>query len=230
MDATDQPGLARHQGDVTGAPVRVLIVDDHDVLADGWQHVIDAEADMVTVGVAGTMEQARELMPAAEPDVILLGHALPDGDGVAVMPELRQLRPGVRIVILTADTSEDVLVAALEHGAAGFVPKTRSLGEVTSAVRAAAAGEAVISPELLARLLPRLRRHDNPARSGLTAREHEVLVLLSGGLTNAAIARHLSLSVHTVRSHVADLSHKLGAHSKLEALAVAVRHGLLPEV
>jgi len=123
-----------------------------------------------------------------------------------------------------------VLVQAIEAGASGFVSKTRSLDEVTSAVRAAASGEALISPEMLARLLPRLGRAGTAARpQELTEREREVLVLLADGLTNAAIAERLVVSVHTVRNHIANLSAKLGAHSKLEALSIAVREGLLPD-
>jgi DNA-binding NarL/FixJ family response regulator len=99
---------------------------------------------------------------------------------------------------------------------------------VTQAVRAAAAGESVISPEMLARLLPRLRATEPQPHDSLTEREREVLTLLAEGLSNAAIADRLVVSVHTVRNHVANLSAKLGAHSKLEALAIAVREGLLP--
>ena len=115
-------------------------------------------------------------------------------------------------------------------GAAGFVSKTRGLSEVTAAVRAAASGESVISPEMLARLLPRLQRGGSANRSELTEREREVLSLLADGLSNAAIADKLTVSVHTVRNHISNLSAKLGAHSKLEALSIAVRDGLLPDL
>ena len=162
---------------------------------------------------------------------LLLDHRLPDGDGVSAIGELLAIRPSVRIVVLTASAADHVLVAAIEAGAAGFVSKTRSLQEVTSAVRAAAAGEAVISPEMLARLLPRLHRGGGTAPHGeLTEREREVLSLLADGMSNAAIAGSLSVSVHTVRNHIANLSAKLGAHSKLEALSIAVRDGLLPDL
>jgi two-component system response regulator DevR len=101
---------------------------------------------------------------------------------------------------------------------------------VTSAVRAAASGEAVISPEMLARLLPRLHRGRGAVQPALTEREREVLALVAEGRTNAAIAEELTVSVHTIRNHVANLSAKLGATSKLEALAIAVRDGLLPDL
>ena len=164
------------------------------------------------------------------PDVLLLDHRLPDGDGVSAIPRLRELRPSMTVVVLTASTAEHVMVAAIEAGVAGFVSKTRGLGELTAAVRAAAAGEAVVSPEMLSRLLPRLQRgRTGVAQVSLTEREREVLALVAEGLTNAAIAERLTVSVHTVRNHVANLSAKLGARSKLEALAIAVREGLLPD-
>lgn len=211
-------------------PIRVLIVDDHEVFATSLALVLDAERDLDAVGVAGTIQRARQLITTSRPDVVLLDHRLPDGDGVSSIGELRALRPAVRVVVLTASAADHVLIAAIEAGASGFVSKTRSLGEVTSAVRAAATGEAVISPEMLSRLLPRLSRGSTGAHQDLTEREREVLGLLAGGMTNAAIAERLVVSVHTVRNHVANLSAKLGAHSKLEALSIAVRDGLLPDV
>jgi DNA-binding NarL/FixJ family response regulator len=210
------------------SPVRVLIVDDHEVLAASLAMVLEAEPDLKSVGVAGTLEKARSMVVSTTPDVILLDHRLPDGDGVAAIGELRRLRPSAQVVVLTASAADHVLVAAIEAGASGFVSKTRSLDELTSAVRAAATGEAVISPEMLARLLPRLQRSGRARHNDLTEREREVLGLLADGLSNAAIAEQLFVSVHTVRNHIANLSAKLGAHSKLEALSIAVRDGLLP--
>ena len=209
--------------------MRVLIVDDHEVLASSLAHALDVEPDIVAVGVAGTLERAAAMIPTTAPDVLLLDHRLPDGDGVAEVGRLRALRPSMAVIILTASAAEHVMVSAIEAGVSGFLSKTRSLAEVTSAVRAAAAGEAVISPEMLARLLPRINRTGQAGRYTLTEREREVLGLVSEGLTNAAIADRLVVSVHTVRNHVANLSAKLGARSKLEALSIAVREGLLPD-
>jgi DNA-binding NarL/FixJ family response regulator len=217
-----------HGSDVPAEPVRVLIVDDHEVLAASLAQVLDHEPDLAVVGSAGTLEKARSLLATTAPDVVLLDHRLPDGDGVEAIPALLALRPEASIVVLTATTADHVLVAAIEGGASGFVSKTRGLDEVTNAVRAAAAGESVISPEMLARLLPRLHKREAEPRDTLTDREREVLHLLAEGLSNAAIADRLFVSVHTVRNHVANLSNKLGAHSKLEALSIAVREGLLP--
>ena len=159
-------------------PIRVMIVDDHEVMAASLARVLDDEPDLVCVGLASSLAQARARVPAAAPD------------------------------------------------AAGFLSKTRSLAEVTSAVRAAAQGEASISSEMLARLLPRLTRVSAPVPT-LTRREDEVLARLAQGMSNAAIASELTVSVNTVRNHVSNLSAKLGAHSKLEAMSIAIQRGLL---
>src|SRR5262249_14798065 len=127
-----------------------------------------------------------------------------------------------------ANTSEGLLLAAVEAGAAGFVTKSGSIDEVTAAIRAAAAGEAVVAPAMLSRLLRRVVRNEHGIGADLTTREREILGLLAEGVSNAAIADRLPVSVYTVRNHVANLSTKLGAHSKLEALSIAVREGLLP--
>ena len=206
---------------------RLLIVDDHEVLAMSLGHVLDAEPDLHTVGAARSLAEARTLLPQVLPDVVLMDHRLPDGDGVAAIAELRDLRPSTQYVVLTASTADQVLVSAIDAGASGFLSKSRSLDEVRSAVRAAHGGEAVISPEMLARLLPRLNRNRNGANVDLTERELDVLALVSEGLTNSEIAAQLVVSVHTVRNHVANLSSKLGAHSKLEALTIALREGII---
>jgi DNA-binding NarL/FixJ family response regulator len=206
---------------------RVLVVDDHEVLSGSLALVVDAEADMESVGVARDLAEARRRVADRQPDVILLDRRLPDGDGIEAIAELRTLSPDTKVVVLTASDTDQVLVQAIEAGASGFLSKSRGLGEVIGAVRAAAAGEAVISGEMLSRLLPKLTRSGGPTVE-LTPRELDVLELLAEGKSNAAIAQSLFVSVHTVRNHVANLSAKLGAHSKLEALSIAVRRGLLP--
>ena len=211
-------------------PIRVLIVDDHEMFAASLAVVLGAEPDLVVVGVAPSGKAAFDLVAATLPDVVLLDQRLPDEDGVHLIGPLLATRADLRVVMVTGAASEQVLVAAIEAGAAGFVDKTRSVGEVVAAVRAAAAGEAVITPSMLARLLPRLRRQERSGIPTLTDREREVLELLAQGHTNAEIADRMSVSVHTVRNHVANMSGKLGAHSKLEVLAIALRMGLLPGV
>lgn len=207
------------------APIRVLIVDDHEVLSDSLARVIDDEPDMIAVGQARNLAQARARVLTGTPDVMLLDRRLPDGDGVEAIPDLLSIRPSMNVVVLTATVADNVLLRAIEVGAAGFVSKTRGLDEVTSALRAAATGEAVISPGLLSRLLPQLARTERPEPT-LTRREQDVLGMIARGMSNAAMADEMTVSVNTVRNHIANLSAKLGAHSKLEALAIAVQKGL----
>ena len=207
--------------------MRVLIVDDHRMFADSLTHALESTPDVLVVGQASSLGEAHEQLAASAPDVVLLDHRLPDGDGVEAIATLRQLRPSARVVMLTATASDHVLVAAMEAGAAGFIAKTQPLDDVIAGIRAASQGESVVSSKLLARLLPRLHRTPGGSGTELTEREREILTLLARGLTNAEMAGELGLSVHTVRNHVANLSGKLGAHSKLEVLAIAVRRGLV---
>jgi len=207
--------------------VRVLIVDDHEMFASSLRLALSSETDLDVVGTAATLAQAKNLLVTLEPDVVLLDHLLPDGLGVDSITELRRLRPAVQIVVLTAAAEDSMLVMATEAGCAGFLLKTSPLEELVAAVRTAAAGEMLVSSELLARLLGRLRHDRSQPATDLTGREREILELIAEGLTNAAIAKRLFISVNTVRNHVQSLLAKLGAHSKLEALSVAVRDGLI---
>lgn len=207
--------------------IRVLVADDHEVLAESLTLALDAEPDLEVVGRAESLARTRELLRSTPPDVVLLDVRFSDGDGVAAIPDLLQLCPTAKIVVLTASTADHVLVAAIEAGASGYLSKSGGLKDVVGAVRSAAADEAVISPEMLARLLPRMRRRQEGASPELTEREREVLELVAQGLQNVAIAEQLHVSVHTVRNHIANLSAKLGAHSKLEALSIAIRTGLI---
>ena len=207
--------------------VRLLIVDDHDMFADSLRVALSAEPDLTVVGTAATLAQARSMVVSTAPDVVLLDHRLPDGFGVDSIAELKTLRPDAKIMVLTAVAEDSMLVTATEAGCAGFILKTSPLDELVTAVRTAAAGEIMVSTELLARLLNRLHhQHERPTHD-LTGREREILELIAEGLTNGAIAKRLYISVNTVRNHVQSVLTKLDAHSKLEALSIAIREGLI---
>ena len=206
---------------------RLLIVDDHDMFADSLRLALSAQRDFEVVGTAATLAQAKNLVATTAPDVVLLDHRLPDGLGVDSITDLKSIRPQANIVVLTAAAEDSMLVAATEAGCAGFILKTSPLDELVSAVRTAAAGEIMVSSDLLSRLLNRLHhQHDQPAND-LTSRELEILQLIAEGLTNGAIAQRLFISVNTVRNHVQSILTKLGAHSKLEALSIAIRDGII---
>jgi DNA-binding NarL/FixJ family response regulator len=156
-----------------------------------------------------------------------MDYELPDGDGASATERIKAETPEAQIVMVTSFDDEGILVRAIEAGASGFITKHKAIQEVAAAVRAAHAGEALISPSMLARLLPKLRQNPRGVGADLTAREVEVLKLLAAGVSNQQIAEELVLSLHTVRNHVQNVITKLGAHSKLEAVATAVREGLI---
>ncbi len=208
-------------------PISVVIADDHALFAESLTAVLDSEPDLRTVAVAATLEETARLLEETAPDVLLLDHRMPDGDGITAIPGLKQRSAATAVIVVTASNTDDHLLAAIDGGAAGFLSKTRGLADLTASVRAAANGEAVISTELLNRLLTRISRHGNLPSPTLTSREQQVMRLVAQGMTNAQIAGKLHVSVNTVRNHVANISSKLGAHSKLEALAIATRRGLV---
>lgn len=223
---TTEQTAAETDGRPSGV-TRLLIVDDHSMFADSLALALSAETDLTVVGTAPTLAKARAMIVSEAPDVVLLDHRLPDGLGVDSINDLKELRPAAKIVVLTAAAEDSMLVTATEAGCAGFILKTSPLDELVAAVRTAAAGEIMVSSDLLARLLNRLHhRYEQPAHD-LTAREREILGLISEGLTNGAIAKRLFISVNTVRNHVQNILAKLEAHSKLEALSIAIRDGLI---
>lgn len=206
---------------------RVVICDDHQLVAQGLSLLLQTQPDIEVVGVASTAQEAVELADSRRPQVILMDYALPDGDGVTATARLKARHPEVKVVMLTSYLDEDVLVAAIEAGCSGYVTKAKGADELTAAVRLAAEGEALVSADMLARLLPRLRRHQRGVGNDLTSRERQVLALLADGETKEAIARRLVLSPNTVRNHIQNVLVKLGVHSRLEAVATATREGLL---
>jgi DNA-binding NarL/FixJ family response regulator len=207
--------------------VSVLIVDDHLMFAESLARLLSDEAGIQVLGIAVSGSQAIALADRLQPQVVLVDYQLPEQDGVEITAQLKQRSPQTMVVMLTGSADDRVLLAAIEAGCSGFLTKDRAAVEVAAAVRAVAAGEALISPAMLARLLPKLNRTHRVAGSDLTDREREVLVLLSRGLTNKVIASELFLSVNTIRNYVQSILTKLGTHSKLEAVSMSVREGII---
>lgn len=212
---------------------RVLIVEDQRALAEALQIAIDAQPDLECVGVFGTVEDALPMVDAAGPDVVLMDIHLPGLDGIEGTKRVRAARPEARVLILTGDATPHLLAAAATAGAAGFLAKDGTLGDVLTAIRAPVAGKIIVEGASLAGLLERLgpRADENSRRqagsAGLTPRELEVLALMGDGLDPKAIARHLLVSLHTARGHVKNVMRKLDAHTQLEAVVAATRSGLL---
>jgi DNA-binding NarL/FixJ family response regulator len=197
------------------------------MFADGLARLLAEQEGIEVLGVATTGRELLDLAVRLHPEVALVDYQMPEQDGVAVTRELKRLRPEIMVVMLTGSTEDRVLLAAIEAGCSGFVTKDRAAADVVEAVRAAAVGEALISPALLSRLLSKLNRNQRSMGWDLTDREREILERLAKGHTNKVIAAELYLSVNTVRNYVQSTLSKLGAHSKLEAVAAAVREGII---
>jgi DNA-binding NarL/FixJ family response regulator len=212
---------------------RVLLVEDHPIVAEGLRLTLGHAGDIEVVGTATGVAEARELAARVHPDLVLLDHHLPDGSGVDAARAVRESAPSAVIVMLTADASDDAMIAAIEAGVSGHIVKSEGVAGIADSVRRAAAGEMLIPPTILTGLLARMqqrRQHEArraELRERLTARESEVLDRVSRALDNQAIADQLGISVATVRVHVQNVIEKLGAHSRLEAVILAQEYDLL---
>lgn len=208
--------------------VKVLIVDDHEVFAEGLSMIIDTAPDLDPIGVAHTAAEGLRLAAERRPDVVLLDHHLPDRSGADVTAELNALPGNVAVVILTSDASEEVLLAAFEAGAAGYLLKTKAAKHVLEAIRHAASGETLINAATLTRVLRRgTETGQIEERPHLSEREHEVLMAMGEGLATAAISQRLGVTTATTRTYVQTILRKLDAHSRLQAVIRAKRYGLL---
>ena len=210
-----------------GPMIGVLLVDDHRMFSESLARLLADEDDIEVLAIADSGAQAIRIADSVNPHVVLIDHQMPDQDGVSVAAELKRRNPDRMVVMLTSSTDDRVLLAAIQAGCSGFLTKDRAASEVAETVRVAAAGEALISPAMLARLLPKLGRDSHAPGADLTDRELEVLRLLATGQPNKVIAAQLFLSVNTVRNYVQSILTKLDAHSKLEAVSTAVREGII---
>jgi DNA-binding NarL/FixJ family response regulator len=206
--------------------VRVLIVDDHRVVADGLRLVLDEHPDLEVIATAGDGAAALRLASTTPPDLVLVDYRLPDMTGAELAAQLRDRQPGIRVLFLSMVISAPLIREAVKAGARGYLVKTQPAEELVDAVRRAARGEMLVPAATLAGLVV---GDDEGAQllDRLTPRETDVLRLMAEGLDNRAIAARLGIGYVTARSHLRNLSSKLGAHSKLEILARAVELGLV---
>jgi DNA-binding NarL/FixJ family response regulator len=217
-----------------GTPaVRVLLVEDHAAVRQAIAAMFEREPGFTVTGQARTMAEARELLLDVDVDVAIVDLGLPDGYGGDLIRELRRVNPRAQALVLSATLDRSEIARAIESGAAGTLSKVASLGEVVSTVRRLHAGETLIpvdeAMELL-RLAGRRREQEREGRLAierLTAREREVLQALADGLDNQQVAERLHITIRTQRNHVANILAKLGVHSQLQALVMAVRHGVV---
>ena len=208
------------------ASTRVLLVDDHRTLTDLLTRALDREPDLVTVGCAHSCAEGVAMARRHEPDAVVMDLRLPDGDGFAATRSIVAHRPATRVVILTAQADADSVARAAAAGASGLLAKDGSLDGLLRVLRGQ--GGFALQPSVLAELTaPPREREPGPGVPALTARERDVLELLGEGADVQAIASRLGISTSTCRGYVKSLLMKLGAHTQLEAVVLAVRCGLL---
>ena len=199
---------------------RVLIVEDHQVVAEGLAALINDQADMEVIGNAGSVTDSIARAVELKPDLVLVDFRLTDGTGADAATAIRQVRPDTKLIFLTREDSDAARIAALEAGASAFIHKSRAAQEVVDAIRTVAHGGTLFTPRSIAQLLY-ARREVEAQLERLTPREKEVLRLMAEGMPSREIASRLGISYTTVRTHIRSLGSKLGVHSKLEAIVKA---------
>ena len=207
--------------------ITVVIVDDHLLVADSIAAALGATDDIVVLDIANSCESGLAAVARHRPDVLLLDQRLPDGLGTSILPAMLAVSAHTKALLVTAAESDEVLTKAIEAGASGVITKGKRAASLVKAVRAAANDEPVITPEALRRLMPHLGRRSHKIGDDLTSREREVLGLLVAGKSTAALAGELFVAQATARNHVQSIMNKLGAHSRLEAVAIAARESIL---
>lgn len=205
--------------------IGVYLLDDHEIVRRGLRGLLEEEGDIDVVGEARTARSALREIPSLQPDVAVLDVRLPDGSGIEVCRELRSTAPEVRALILTSYDDDEALFAAIMAGASGYLLKVIAGSDVVSAVRRVHAGQSLIDPALMSRVLERLRRGTDhePALASLSEQEHRVLLLVAEGQTNRQIASHMFLSEKTVKNYVSSILTKLGLESRTQAAVLATK-------
>jgi two-component system, NarL family, response regulator DevR len=204
-------------------PIRVFLLDDHEVVRRGLHDLLESEGDIEIVGEAGTVRDATARIPALRPHVAVLDARLPDGSGIDVCRDVRSVDPSINALILTSYDDDEALFAAILAGAAGYVLKQIGGNDLMDAVRRVAAGQSLIDPSLTARVLDRLRRGpEEPAElAGLTEQERKILALIAEGLTNRQIGERLFLAEKTIKNYVSSILSKLGLERRTQAAVLA---------
>ena len=221
----------KRSGTDRSSSIRVLIADDHRTFAEALGTAMRLENDLSVVAVVHDGESAIEVAMDQEPDVVILDVEMPGMDGISATRRIKEASPETRVLILSAHEEEHTRARALDAGAEGYLSKEQGVQDVTSSVRAAARGEQLTSPEEARRILEHLRRRrarDSDERERverLTKRESQILQGLADGLSTERLAEELGISRNTLRTHVQNILFKLKVHSKVEALALAMRHG-----
>jgi NarL family two-component system response regulator YdfI len=211
--------------------IRILIADDHLIIREGLRLILETEDGFELVGEASDGAEALRLTAEVQPDVILMDLRMPGMDGLTAIEHLRVEQPHVAVVILTTFNEDELMRRGLRAGARGYLLKDTDRQTLFNNIRAAARGETLLKPEILARLLAQIGSHAaapaSPTGPELTEREREVLAAVGRGDRSKEIALHLGITERTVKAHLASIYSKLGVDSRAAAIAVAAQRGWL---
>ena len=210
------------------APIRVFLLDDHEIVRRGVKDLLEAEPDIQVVGEAATAAEAVARVPALRPDVAVLDVRLPDGDGISVCRDIRSAVPDLACLMLTSFADDEALFGAIMAGASGYVLKQVRGSDIVGAVRTVAGGGSLLDPRATGLVMERLRNRTAAADDPLAAlsdQERRILDLIGEGLTNRQISERMFLAEKTVKNYVSSLFSKLGLERRTQAAALAVRLG-----
>ena len=206
-------------------PVRVFLLDDHEIVRRGVSELLELEEDLLVVGQAGTAREALDRIPASRPDVAVLDVQLGEGSGIEVCRDIRSSHPEIACLMLTSFADDEALMDSVVAGAAGYVLKQIRGSDLVESIRIAASGRSLLDPAQTARAVQRLRTgaEEDPRLASLTAQERKILDLLADGLTNRQIGEQLFLAEKTIKNYVSNLLMKLGMKRRTEAAVYAAR-------
>jgi two-component system, NarL family, response regulator DevR len=209
----------------THESVSVFLLDDHEVVRRGIRDLLEAEPGFTVAGETGSAQEAVRRIPALRPDVAVLDARLPDGSGIDVCREIRSVDPSIQALILTSYDDDEALFTAIMAGAAGYILKEVSGGDLIDSIRRVAAGQSLLDPAVTQRVLDRLRRGDDEPSElrNLTEQERRVLALIAEGMTNKQIGERLFLAEKTVKNYVSSLLSKLGLERRTQAAVLAAK-------
>ncbi len=208
------------------SPIRVFLLDDHELVRRGIRELLESEGDIVVVGESGSAQEATRRIPALRPHVAILDGRLPDGSGIDVCRDIRSIDPSIKALILTSYDDDDALFAAIMGGASGYILKQVRGNDFVDTVRRVAAGQSTLDPAMTAQVLERVRTGPPKDKEldGLTAQEQRILELIGEGMTNRQIAERMHLAEKTVKNYVSSMLAKLGLSSRTQAAIFATKH------
>ena len=217
---------------MSGAPLRVMLVDDHQVVRDGIKLLLGGVEDVVVCAEAATARDAVQVAAQALPDVVVMDVRLTDGSGIEATRDIRAARPATQVLMLTSFADDEALFASIMAGASGYVLKQIHSPELLAAIRAVGAGQSLLDPAVTKAVLDRLRKHkqlvSDEKLARLSPQEERILGLVAKGLTNGQIAGELGLAEKTVKNYVSSILAKLEVARRAEAAAYLARHTTLP--